>query len=266
MLINKILIRKKLIITFLTIAFNISSYAELWEQDYDQALKKSKSENKCILIDFSGSDWCGWCIRLDKEVFATKEFQEFAKKNLVCYLADFPRKKSIISVKQQKANNKLKATFQPRGFPTVYILDPQGKQIAQTGYKKGGPKAYIKHLKQWTDKYKAKAPVEKITKSPAFRTWRNSKGKILTAVLLTIKGKEITVQMRDGKQYNIPVSDLSDNDKKYVAIFASPANKALLTPFKNKKNSNKIKSDKKLPPRPNGIKPKYIRPSGRRNI
>ena len=65
--------------------------ADGWETDFAKASAKAKAEGKHILIDFSGSDWCGWCIKLDKEVFSKKAFKSYAKENLILVLADFPR-------------------------------------------------------------------------------------------------------------------------------------------------------------------------------
>ncbi|MCZ7637735.1 MAG: thioredoxin family protein [Verrucomicrobia bacterium] len=70
--------------------------AELkWHTDLAKAQALAKTENKKVLINFTGSDWCGFCIKLHKEVFATPEFQEFAGKNLVLVEADFPRNKTL---------------------------------------------------------------------------------------------------------------------------------------------------------------------------
>ena len=117
-----------------------------WLTDYEAALEKAKKEKKYVLVDFSGSDWCGWCIKLDKEVFQKKEFQSYAEKNLVMVLLDFPRRTKISS-KLKKQNNELMKKFGVRGFPTVLVLSPEGKLVKKTGYQKGGPGSYVKHIK-----------------------------------------------------------------------------------------------------------------------
>lgn len=122
--------------------------AEGWETDFAKATAKAKAEGKHMLLDFSGSDWCGWCIKLDKEVFSQKAFKEYADKNLVTVLLDFPRDKSKQSDALQKQNEELMKKFGIRGFPTVYILDPEGKTVAKTGYQDGGPEAYVEHIKK----------------------------------------------------------------------------------------------------------------------
>ncbi len=139
---------KKWLVMLATVAIAAGAFAsEGWMTDFDKAKEKAKAENKHILIDFSGSDWCGWCIKLDKEVFSQKEFKEYAKDNLVLMLADFPRDKSKISDEVQKQNDKLSKEYGVRGFPTVFILSPDGKTVAKTGYQAGGAEAYVKHIK-----------------------------------------------------------------------------------------------------------------------
>ncbi len=123
------------------------SAADGWMTNFAAAKKLAKKENKPILVDFSGSDWCGWCIKLDKEVFSTKAFKEYAKKNLVLLMLDFPRgKKQAASLKKQ--NMQLARKYKVQGFPTVLLLNASGKVLATTGYQAGGPEKYIAHLKQ----------------------------------------------------------------------------------------------------------------------
>lgn len=117
-----------------------------WETDMDVAKKRAKDENKKILVDFTGSDWCGWCIKLKKEVFDKPEFQEYAKKHLVLLELDFPRKKKL-PAKEAEKNEKLSEEFKVEGFPTIILMDAQGKEIGRTGYQEGGPAKYVEHLK-----------------------------------------------------------------------------------------------------------------------
>jgi protein disulfide-isomerase len=119
-----------------------------WITDFEKAKTLANAEGKHILIDFSGSDWCGWCIRLDNEVFSKKAFKEYAEDNLVLMLADFPRDKSNQSAALQKQNNTLLEKFGVRGFPTVFILNPEGTVIAKTGYQDGGAEAYVEYIKK----------------------------------------------------------------------------------------------------------------------
>ena len=116
--------------------------------DYNEAQRIAERTRKPIMIIFSGSDWCGWCVKLDNEVFSRKEFQNWAKDHLVVYLADFPRSKRIPAA-QKVQNDELARKYRVRGFPTVLIVNAKGDVIAQTGYRPGGPVKYVQHLKQY---------------------------------------------------------------------------------------------------------------------
>ena len=121
--------------------------AELkWETDLPAAQAQAKKEKKMVLMDFTGSDWCGWCIKLNKEVFSTKEFQDYAKDNLVLVELDFPSKKKQTDA-LKKANEKLKNKYEADGFPTIVVLNSGGKEVwKQVGYMAGGPTAWIAKL------------------------------------------------------------------------------------------------------------------------
>ena len=118
---------------------------KLWTEDYDAALKQAAAENKHVLVDFSGSDWCGWCIKLDEEVFSKPEFIDYAKENLILVLVDFPNSKPQ-SAELQAQNTALAEKYGVQGFPTVLILNPQGEVVERTGYQDGGPAAYVEMI------------------------------------------------------------------------------------------------------------------------
>ncbi len=118
-----------------------------WETDLEVAKKRAKDEKKDILVDFTGSDWCGWCIKLKKEVFDQPEFQEYAKKKLVMLELDFPRKTEL-PAKLKEQNEKMAKEFNVEGFPTVLLMNSRGKEVARTGYQEGGPDAYVTHVKK----------------------------------------------------------------------------------------------------------------------
>jgi protein disulfide-isomerase len=124
-----------------------SSAKEGWLTDYKQAQAEAKANKKLVLLDFTGSDWCGWCIRLDREVFTRPEFQDYAKKNLVLLEVDFPRAKEL-SAAEQIQNKGLAQKFQIEGFPTIVVLDGDGKVIGALGYTPGGPSAFIAELEK----------------------------------------------------------------------------------------------------------------------
>ena len=119
---------------------------DAWMTDYKAAMKKAVDEKKDLLLDFSGSDWCKWCIQLDKEVFSQKEFIEAASKDFVFVMLDYPQDKSKMTPKLLAQNEQLQKKFRVQGFPTVLLTDVAGKPYAQTGYQAGGPKAYLAHL------------------------------------------------------------------------------------------------------------------------
>lgn len=117
-----------------------------WMTDFEAAKAKAKAENKPLLLDFTGSDWCGWCIKLDKEVFSKDAFKEYASAELVLVELDFPRgKEQPAELKAQ--NEKLAKQYGVRGFPTIVVLSPEGELIEKTGYQRGGPEAYVEHIK-----------------------------------------------------------------------------------------------------------------------
>jgi thioredoxin-related protein len=118
-----------------------------WETDFEAAKAKAKASGKPMLLDFTGSDWCGWCIRLDKEVFSRPEFAAFASKALVLVELDFPRGKSQPEA-VKKQNEALAKQYGVQGFPTIVLLSPEGKLLAETGYQRGGAAKYVAHLKE----------------------------------------------------------------------------------------------------------------------
>ena len=128
---------------------NFANAAEAnWTTDYNVALVKAKAEHKNVLLDFTGSDWCPWCIKLDKDVYEKPAFIEFAKKNLILVTVDFPQSKKLpANVKKQ--NDMLQEKFQVQGFPTTVILDSNGKTLGGfSGYIEGGPTAFIAKVKE----------------------------------------------------------------------------------------------------------------------
>jgi protein disulfide-isomerase len=138
---------KKLAITVLALCVGASVFASSgWMTDMDKAMKLSAKTGKPILADFSGSDWCGWCMKLDREVFSQKIFKDFTKDNLILVLLDFPRSK-VIPANVKKQNRALAAKYGIRSYPTVLLLDSKGKVLLKTGYRRGGPQKYVDFLK-----------------------------------------------------------------------------------------------------------------------
>ena len=147
--------KKSLVIAAVLLGGAMISFAGLWTEDFDKALTQAKESGKYVLVDFSGSDWCGWCKKLDKEVFSKKEFKDYAETNLVCVLIDFPRQKQQ-SNKEKKANTALMEKYGVQGFPTILLFTPQGEVAATTGYEPGGAESYVKHLQGLIDQHKTK--------------------------------------------------------------------------------------------------------------
>lgn len=119
-----------------------------WENNLDKALQQAKKENKAVLVNFTGSDWCIWCKRLSSEVFQQKEFKSYAEESLVLVMLDFPRNIDQ-SEETQSYNRNLAQKYGIQGFPTILIFDSQGKLAGQTGYQPGGPDKYIEHIKSY---------------------------------------------------------------------------------------------------------------------
>ncbi len=112
-----------------------------WMENYEEAKKTAKEQDKLILADFTGSDWCGWCIKLKNEVFEKDEFKQWAGENVVLLELDFPRQKQLSqSLKEQ--NEALQKKHNIRGFPTIVFMTPSGDEIGRTGYQAGGPEAW----------------------------------------------------------------------------------------------------------------------------
>jgi thioredoxin-related protein len=120
---------------------------EIWQKDYDAALKQAAAENKYVLVNISGLEWCGWCRALEKEVFSQPEFAEYAKDNLICVLLDFNRAGRATNAEFAKQHEMLLERFQVQGFPTVLILNPQGKGVTRDGYQRGGAAKYVEFIK-----------------------------------------------------------------------------------------------------------------------
>ena len=118
-----------------------------WQTDFKKAQEEAKANHKLLLVDFTGSDWCGWCIKLHREVFSQPEFKDYAAKNLVLLEIDFPRRKAQ-SDAVKKQNEELAGEYRIRGFPTIIVLNDEGRQVGQLGYMEGGAEAFIAELEK----------------------------------------------------------------------------------------------------------------------
>ena len=118
-----------------------------WITSYEEGQQEAKVNNKLVLLDFTGSDWCGWCILLDREVFSKPQFKEYASKNLVLVEVDFPKMKPM-SEEIRRQNLSLAQRYQIQGFPTIVVLNGDGQVVGAFGYMKGGPDAVIAELEK----------------------------------------------------------------------------------------------------------------------
>jgi protein disulfide-isomerase len=133
----------------LAVAVGSASAAELtWLTDLPKAQATAKAEQKLVFVNFTGSDWCSYCKKLDKEVFQTPEFAEYARKNLVLVELDFPNRKPQ-SAALKEANRKLQGQYKVEGFPTLVVLNGAGKEVGrEVGYGGGGPRPLLAKLEK----------------------------------------------------------------------------------------------------------------------
>jgi thioredoxin-related protein len=130
------------------VALHGSAFAggEGWSSDYAGSKKLAAESKKDLLIDFTGSDWCGWCIKLNDEVFKHDEFKNGVKDSFVLVELDYPKDKSKLTEAVQKQNEVLNEKYAVQGYPTILLCDAEGRPYAATGYEKGGPADYVTHL------------------------------------------------------------------------------------------------------------------------
>ena len=144
----------KHLLTVVLLAFSLNGFAQQkpleWHTDVKKAIDVSIENGKPLLFFFTGSDWCGWCKRLQKEVFFKPEFATWANKNVVLVELDFPRRTKL-SAELQKQNRELGQMFGVRGYPTIWFVTPEIQEskkinfqkLGSQGYVAGGPKAWI---------------------------------------------------------------------------------------------------------------------------
>jgi thioredoxin-related protein len=99
-----------------------------WITDYKKAQDEAKASHKLVLVEFTGSDWCGYCFQLDRAIFSQPQFKDYANKNLVLVEIDFPRRKAQ-SAETKKQNAELAERYQIDGFPTLVVLNGEGKAV-----------------------------------------------------------------------------------------------------------------------------------------
>jgi thioredoxin-related protein len=147
---------KKILITLLLVVGSMAVQAQelTWETNLEKASQVSMKTKKPLLLFFTGSDWCGWCIRLQNEVLKTPDFAAWAKENVVLVELDFPRRSPQLP-ETQKQNMELQQIFEVRGYPTVWFANPTKKdgkinldKLGSTGYVAGGPSKWLEGANQ----------------------------------------------------------------------------------------------------------------------
>lgn len=128
--------------------FSSLIFSQNWTTNIDEAKTLAATQNKPIVLVFSGSDWCAPCIKLDKNVWQSEEFKSYATEKLVLLRADFPKKKAnILPEAQQNANKALAEKYNQDGyFPLVVVLDANGKVMAKKGYENQNAAKYVAEL------------------------------------------------------------------------------------------------------------------------
>ena len=121
------------------------SAREGWTDDFEAARKRAATEGKDLLIDFTGSDWCSWCVKLRKEVFEQPGFAAAREKFILVEL-DYPEDKSRVTEAVALQNADLLKKYPITGYPTILLCDADGRPYAATGYQAGGPAEYLPHL------------------------------------------------------------------------------------------------------------------------
>jgi thioredoxin-related protein len=142
---------KKIIISLFLVLASLTMQAQelVWETNISKAIEVSNKTKKPMLLFFTGSDWCGWCIRLQNEVLKTPEFSKWAKENVVLVELDYPRR-TLQSEDLKKQNADLQQAFGIQGYPTIHFANTNLKEgkvsfqgLGSTGYVAGGPKAWL---------------------------------------------------------------------------------------------------------------------------
>ena len=175
----KLIIKTCAVLAVLSLAGITFAGGEGWSSDFAAAKKEAVESKKDLLMDFTGSDWCGWCIKLNEEVFSKEPFKTGVKDKFVLVEVDFPKDKSKLSEATVKQNEELREKYGIKGYPTILLADADGKPFAATGYQKGGPEEYVKHL----DELRAKKAVRDESFKVAEKAKGVEKAKALVAAL-----------------------------------------------------------------------------------
>ena len=123
-----------------------------WNEDFTASSETAKKEGKLLLLAFSGSDWCGWCVKMEREIYSDRKFITEAKKKFVLVMIDSPRDQNILSKLAKKQNPELVKKYGIRGYPSTIIARPDGEVVKRFGgYQRGGIEAFLKSLNEVAD-------------------------------------------------------------------------------------------------------------------
>lgn len=160
----------------LTLAFQLEVFAERpitegakvgeWTMDVEAAKALAKEKNLPLLMNFTGSDWCSWCKLMDKNVFATEAWKNYATQSLVTVFIDFPKDKALVPAKRAEANKALSEKMEVKGYPTYILLAPDGeKRLGKLGASRDAtPGSFIQGIKrviEWPEKIAKLSPEDK---------------------------------------------------------------------------------------------------------
>jgi thioredoxin-related protein len=144
-------VKKLILAAALALGFFAAFFASTdsaWLTDYKKAQQEAKNSNRLLFVNFTGSDWCGYCILLERAILSQPQFKDYASKNLVLLEVDFPRGKTQ-SAELRNQNATLAQQYQIEGFPTIVVLNGEGKMVWRfEGLFTGAPKAFIAELEK----------------------------------------------------------------------------------------------------------------------
>jgi thioredoxin-related protein len=121
-----------------------------WMDDYHTSQAAASEQDRLMLLMFTGSDWCGWCVRMHDEILDTATFMQWAGRNLVLVYVDFPRE-DYRSPATRSQNRELDERYGIGGYPTLVLTDAAGKELTRMGYMQGGPKTFIRAIQRAAD-------------------------------------------------------------------------------------------------------------------
>ena len=132
-----------------------------WDENYEEGKALAEKGGKLLLLAFSGSDWCGWCVKMEKEIYSDPKFISEAKKRFVLLMIDSPRDKSILSPLAEKQNPELARKFGVRGFPSTIIVRPSGEEVRRFGgYQRSGVDGFLRELAEVAEAAGVKGVIE----------------------------------------------------------------------------------------------------------